>query len=439
MKRLTKIVLLGLFIGILGWSGLWQGVVVAAGTATLSISPASGSVVQGNNLTVGIYEDSGTDQVNAVQANLSYPASQLSFVSIDASTSAFEINAEGSGGAGSVRIGRGTTTPVSGKQLVAYVTFSATASSGTAAVTFASGSGVVRSSDSSYETLTTVPGSYTLTAPTPPPSTPPPSSTTTTPTTTTKKTTSTPTTTTPSTSAPAATTPTPTQSSNPELTLSNVKANNVSASQATISWTTSVPASSEVSYGDKANVYSHNASSDTLVTKHSLTINIGFLQSGQALHFKVTSKDALSRVVVSPDTSFKIPLAKKTGSNHFWVALAVVVAVGVVAIAAAEFMRRMQQRQEPPTNHFPFDHLPFGHDHPSSPSAPAGPSAGVSPSIMPPVSPVAGHTVIHPTDSSPRPMAVLGHTATVAPSAPLAPSASGVISPSAPGSHPFHS
>ena len=77
-----------------------------ADTATLYLSPASGSVSKGSILTVSIRENSGNEPVNSVQANLSYPANLLDFVSIN-SSSAWGVVAQNSGGSGSVQIARG--------------------------------------------------------------------------------------------------------------------------------------------------------------------------------------------------------------------------------------------------------------------------------------------------------------------------------------------
>jgi hypothetical protein len=138
--------------------------VSAAGTATLSLTPTGGSLAPGDNLVIDVYEDSGADNVNAVQANLTYSSNLLSFSSADSNGSAFTINAQNSGGGGTIQIGRGTTTPVSGRQFVSRLTFHAT-TGGTASVNFGSGSVVIRSSDNVAEMLNTTNGSYTISTP----------------------------------------------------------------------------------------------------------------------------------------------------------------------------------------------------------------------------------------------------------------------------------
>jgi hypothetical protein len=132
-----------------------------AAAATLYMSPASGTALQGNTLTLDIRENSGTEPVNAVQANFTYPASLLRFNSI-ASSSAFDIAAQSSGGSGLVKIARGASTPVSGDQSVATVSFTVVADTGTATLAYSSGSMVV-SSNTNADITTSSPGaSFTL-------------------------------------------------------------------------------------------------------------------------------------------------------------------------------------------------------------------------------------------------------------------------------------
>src|SRR4051794_7620188 len=64
------------------------------GTATMSISPASSKLSTGSPLSLQIWENSHTTTVNAVQANLTYDVSKLTFMNIDASNSAFSIEAQ---------------------------------------------------------------------------------------------------------------------------------------------------------------------------------------------------------------------------------------------------------------------------------------------------------------------------------------------------------
>jgi hypothetical protein len=104
-------------VGIYGMRG------ASAASATLYLTPASGSYTTGQTVTLSILENSGTEDVNTVQANLTYPTSLLSFTSIDGNNSAFGIDAGSTGGAGVVSIARGSTTSVTGAQLISTVTF----------------------------------------------------------------------------------------------------------------------------------------------------------------------------------------------------------------------------------------------------------------------------------------------------------------------------
>lgn len=142
----------------------------AAGTATLYLTPASQNVNQNTNFTVQIRENSTIDPVNAVQANLTYDATKLDYISTDFTGSAFGVAAESSGGGGSIRIARGVIggqPAVTGDQLVASVTFKAKTNPGVTAVSFAAGSIIARSTDNTNILNTTTPGSYTVFNPPP--------------------------------------------------------------------------------------------------------------------------------------------------------------------------------------------------------------------------------------------------------------------------------
>jgi hypothetical protein len=113
----------------------------ASGDAYFSLSPSSGSYTIGNNLVLTISETSTSgDNVNAAQANLSYPSSLLQFQSISL-TGPFTLCGQQTGGSGSVNIGCASTTVVSGTHPIAQVTFSVLAS-GSAPVAITSGSDI---------------------------------------------------------------------------------------------------------------------------------------------------------------------------------------------------------------------------------------------------------------------------------------------------------
>lgn len=132
-----------------------------AANDTLSLSPASSSPALGSSFTVTVNENSNTDSVNAVEADLTYDQSKLQFVSIDYSTSAFALQGTSSGGAGLISIARATTTALTGSHVVGVITFSAIGA-GSANVNFAATSTLVKASDSTKIATITSGGTYTI-------------------------------------------------------------------------------------------------------------------------------------------------------------------------------------------------------------------------------------------------------------------------------------
>jgi hypothetical protein len=175
MKQIQKIVsvlistswrallLATVILGSIGAS-LFAAAAQAAGTATLSMTPASGAYSIGQTISISVYTNTGSDPVNAVEADFSYPVSRLQYESIDASDSAFSIGAPSAGGKGKVTIARGTIQPVTGHELVAIVHFKATAT-GSAALKFLSSSAVVSSTNNTNLLGITAGASYTLSKP----------------------------------------------------------------------------------------------------------------------------------------------------------------------------------------------------------------------------------------------------------------------------------
>jgi preprotein translocase subunit YajC len=134
-----------------------------AAIVTMSLSPTSQQVTPGSNLVLEVWADSGSMPVNAVQANLTYPVDKLTFVSIDSSSSAFVVTAPSTGGSGKVAIARGNIKPVTGKVLVAKVSFTVnTASSGSVPVSFGQGSALVSSTSHTNVLTKTYGGTYSL-------------------------------------------------------------------------------------------------------------------------------------------------------------------------------------------------------------------------------------------------------------------------------------
>jgi hypothetical protein len=138
---------------------------------TVYLNPASVVLGANGTFTVDVRENSSTTAVNAVQANFSYPTGLLTFVSIDTTGTAFSIQAENTGGSGQVKLGRGTTTAVTGDQLVGKVTFQAGATGGAATLAFVSGTALVSSTtnqDILGSLAATGGGTYTIDTAAPP-------------------------------------------------------------------------------------------------------------------------------------------------------------------------------------------------------------------------------------------------------------------------------
>lgn len=116
---------------------------------TVYINPLTQTYTQGSTITVEVHENSGSTGVNTVQANFSYPTNLLTFVSIDGSTSPFTVQAQSTGGNGTVSIARGVIGSLTGDQVVATVTFTVNSTPGTAKLAFTTGTALYSSSNSS--------------------------------------------------------------------------------------------------------------------------------------------------------------------------------------------------------------------------------------------------------------------------------------------------
>lgn len=101
------------------------------------VTSNSNSVKNGGLLTVDIWTNSLDEQVNAVQAEVSYPASQLEVVDINSTDSAFSISAQEIAQNGLIKLARGANPPVNGTSKVASVTFRAIGSNGKANISAA--------------------------------------------------------------------------------------------------------------------------------------------------------------------------------------------------------------------------------------------------------------------------------------------------------------
>lgn len=258
-----------------------------AGGAVLYLAPASYQMTVGRTYYL-VVRVSSSDSVNAVQANLSY-TSNLLFEGISTQGSAFDITAQGSGGGGVVKIGRGASSPVSGDNNVATISFQAVAA-GTATVTFNSDSQVVRNTDNAGILSGTSGGTYTISSQPPPSggggSTAPRSGS------------GTPAASSPST--PGAPAPPP-DTTPPKV--KNLHVIDISFTQATVEWDTDEPASSLVDYGLTAS-YGLEAQTGGLATHHAVPLNPAFLVPRTLYHFRIKSSDAAGNTVTGQDLHF---------------------------------------------------------------------------------------------------------------------------------------
>ncbi len=168
----------GMLIFVLVFAAICAGIVLYANAApsgggsggggrkakiTLSLSPSSQKVSASGDFTVGVWVNSYSDQINAVQANLTYDATKFDFVSIDGTNSAFELAAQGSGGNGTVYIARAHAGALIGSQLVANVVLKPKVTSGRTTISFASGSAVASYTDHLNILQQTLGGRYSFT------------------------------------------------------------------------------------------------------------------------------------------------------------------------------------------------------------------------------------------------------------------------------------
>jgi chitodextrinase len=159
-----QLLVFAVVFGLIGGYFLWRAL-AAPVAPTIYLTPDTRTLAPNTTFTVDVREDSGGSSVNAVQANISYPATLIDFVSINTSNSAFTTEAESTGGNGQIKIGRGIIGTLTGDRLVATITFKTKTTGGTANVTFTTGSALVSSSTNQNllpSLSATGPGSYTV-------------------------------------------------------------------------------------------------------------------------------------------------------------------------------------------------------------------------------------------------------------------------------------
>ena len=142
---------------------LWRPLSVHAAADSLYLTPTPQTVIYGATISETIHEDSGTDAINAVQANLSYPASQLKVLTISAVTGWSEAQNDTST-PGTILFAAfpspaGAT--LTGDQAVATVVFQVIGL-GTPTVSFGGGCALIRASDTTNILSSTVGATITI-------------------------------------------------------------------------------------------------------------------------------------------------------------------------------------------------------------------------------------------------------------------------------------
>jgi hypothetical protein len=118
-------------------SFLFPAKIVHAASANAFLSPTGIGVYKNNTLTVGVYENSGTDTVNGASLFINFPTLYFKVSKSDIrSSAAFNVDAATNINGGQIQIDRGAINPLSGTQLVATIDFHAVASGVAIPITF---------------------------------------------------------------------------------------------------------------------------------------------------------------------------------------------------------------------------------------------------------------------------------------------------------------
>ncbi len=269
-KKFTSFTALSLLLA----ASLMPGLASAAG-ASISLTANKSTVPAGGSVIIAIYMNGGGTGINAVQADLSYPASKLQYVGFSANGSAFEIGAASGGGDGSATIARGSVSAVSGSGLVGTVTFKALAGSGSANIALAGSSSLVTDGNAVAYSGSAVNVNFGVAAATGgTPAVAP--------------------------AAPVA----PKDSAAPII--SDVKVKEVTPFSTTITWTTNEASDSTVDYGLDAN-YGLSSSASPAMTAHSIRLNSNFLTPQTLFHYRVKSVDGAGNVATGTDKTVQLP------------------------------------------------------------------------------------------------------------------------------------
>lgn len=261
---------------------------VSSGTAHLTFSPAGGNLTVGNKTDISLSSTISTEQIDGIQATFSLSSSgnysDITFTPTIPVGMRLAVNTKQISGSVAtfqvVYLTNSPSAPYSNSASIALGTLALTPSAvGTSTLSFDQTLSKIASHTSNADILA-FPQTYSFTLSTPAPST----------------------------TASATSTPTPTPTSTPStgtITISNFTASDKTQTGITLTWTTSIPATSQVLY-DLAGVspLGSNSSLDaTLTTNHSVTVSD--LAPNTRYDFQAKSVSASGQVAVSKKSAFK--------------------------------------------------------------------------------------------------------------------------------------
>lgn len=289
---------------------------LAAGSGQVYISPATASVQNGSNTTVAVRVNTAGPNADTAQMTLTYDPAKLQVVSIDSSSSPFNISANyKDNGSGTISGGAFTTTPVSGDLLIANITFKALAGSGSTALAFLTTGVYPTEVDSGGNSITgsTIGASITLTTPPPtcptgqvgtPPNctTPPPASSGSGSSSKAPSSGSSSKSSSSSSTSSGNSTPAPTTSTKPTVTASPSQ---IQFTQASIIAYSNVPVQTYISYGPAADQLSHSTPVTSFATNNTIALDPSLLIPGTTYYYSVVVKDQQGNTTQSPVATFQ--------------------------------------------------------------------------------------------------------------------------------------
>ncbi len=259
----------------------WPVTPAQAADGSIYLTPVNMAVVPSGTVTVQVRTQS-TMAIAAVQANFTYDAALIDYVSTSFDGGAYEFGVESSGANGVVRMARATFNPSAGDKLVATVSFKAKAPLGTVPLLFTSETEMT----DGYTSITATQGatlviSGTATVPTPTPTIQPK----------------------PNTSRSTVLhTPTPQSQDGAPPEIMNQTVDEITYNNATLHFKTSEVATGVIRLGVDENygneiVFTPNES-------HSIGLASVDLQPSTTYHYQIVAKDGAGNEAITKDATF---------------------------------------------------------------------------------------------------------------------------------------